>query len=184
MHRSGRSIALLALLSSGCPSEPVWAPPPFATVPLVAPPPPPDQTELALRIVSEECARLIGSINAGIEMVDKMGGTGTGDQQFERSATALEAIARAIESSVYRTPDLQRLAGFYVGVAKAQATLVREIGVALDKGDEATLSKAEGKLQTLGNMEDTVVSELNLRCRGIQAETPPTPGPPVVSGPR
>ena len=175
----------MALFAMSCASDPVWAPPPFSTVPIAQPPAPgPNPTEQALLVVSEECARLIGSINAGIEMVDKLGATGSGDQQFEQSASALEAIARAIESSVYRTPDLQRLAGFYVGVAKAQSILVREIGAALDKGDEAALTKAEGKLQALGNIEDTVVSELNLRCRGIGAETPSTPAPPVVSGPR
>jgi hypothetical protein len=156
-----------------------------------------------LRVVAEECARLIGSINAGIQLVDKTGTSG-GQQSFTATADALDAVARSLEASIYRTPDLQRLAGFYLGVARAQAKVVREIGVAIDSADQAGLAKAERSLASVTSLEDTVVSELNLRCRGIEPAkvAPPTmpsaapsssaapassgspPGAPVVSGPR
>lgn len=156
-----------------------------------------------MRVVAEECARLIGNINAGIQLVDKTGTSG-GQQSFSATAEALDAVARNLESSIYRTPDLQRLAGFYVGVARAQAKVVREIGEAIDSGDEARMAKAERSLASVTSAEDTVVSELNLRCRGIEpakvapptlpstapsssaapASSGSTGATPVVSGPR
>ncbi len=124
-----------------------------------------------LMVVSEECARLIGSINAGVELVNQMG---TGDKDpFESSATALEAVATTLSSSSFRTPDLQRMGGFYVGVIKTQAGLIREIGAALESGDEAKAKAAQAKLEQVGKMEDTVVEEVNVRCRGTSADGPP-----------
>ena len=177
--RRGAGIAAFLLVLCACPSERVSSPPPFSTVQTAPPPPGPSPEELALRVVAEECARLIGSINAGIALVDKTGTSG-GQQSFNATADALEAVARSLESSTYNTPDLQRLAGFYVGVARAQAKVVRDIGVAIDNADQPALAKAETSLASIANTEDTVVSELNLRCRGIEpAQAPP---PAVPSG--
>ncbi len=203
MRRGGAGIVAFLMLLCGCPSERASSPPPFSNIQTAPPPPQPDPNELALRVVAEECARLIGSINAGIQLVDKTGTSG-GQQSFTATADALDAVARSLEASIYRTPDLQRLAGFYLGVARAQAKVVREIGVAIDSADQAGLAKAERSLASVTSLEDTVVSELNLRCRGIEPAkvAPPTmppaapsssaapassgspPGAPVVSGPR
>jgi hypothetical protein len=176
MRRGGAGIMTLLILVCGCRSDNRASPPPFATF-QTAPPPRVNDDEAALRIVAEECARLIGSINAGIQLVDKTGTSG-GQQSFNATADALEAVARTLEASVYRTPDLQRLAGFYVGVARAQSKVVRDIGEAIDSGDQARMSKAERSLASVTNMEDTVVSELNLRCRGVE---PANVAPPAVS---
>jgi hypothetical protein len=203
MRRGSAGIVAFLMLLCACPSERASSPPPFSTVQTAQEPPQPSPEELALRVVAEECARLIGSINAGIQLVDKTGTSG-GQQSFTATADALEAVARSLETSVYRTPDLQRLAGFYVGVARAQAKVVREIGEAIDSSDQARMAKAERSLASVANTEDTVVSELNLRCRGIEpAAVPPPavsatvpassaapassgspPTAPVVSGPR
>lgn len=187
MRRGGAGIVALLMLLCACPSERASSPPPFSTIQTAPPPPQPSQDELALRVVAEECARLIGSINAGIQLVDKTGTTG-GQQSFTATAGALEAVAHSLETSVYRTPDLQRLAGFYVGVARAQAKVVREVGEAIDSADEARLAKAERSLASVANMEDTVVSELNLRCRGIEPAkvappTVPSAAPPSSAAP-
>lgn len=193
--------AALAAALTACPAERRQSAPPFSPMPMALPtstmPPPNAVPALDLATVADECARLIGSINAGVELVGQMSAKGSGDEQFELTAKALDAVGRTIEASIYRTPDLQRLAGFYLGVAKAQAQLVRDVGQALDQADEVALKRAEGRLQSLAGMEDTIVEEVNMRCRGTSGEpasvapaasgstTPGSvPSPSVVSGPR
>jgi hypothetical protein len=137
--------------------------------------PPPDPNALTLEIVSAECDKLIASINAGAEHVKQMGSkpSADGKDEFELTAQALEQVAAAIGEGGYRVPDLQRMGGFYMGVARGQAAVIRELSAAAGKGDEKAMADATAKFEQLGFQEDTVVAELNLQCRGIGAPDEP-----------
>lgn len=130
--------------------------------------PPPAAAPLSLAVAAEECTRLIGSINAGVAHVDAMGTSASseGKDEFEVTAQALEAVARAVSETTYYTPDLARLGGFYVGIAKAQGGVIRDIGRAIDAGDANAVHAGEGKLELLAKQEDALVLELNQLCRG------------------
>jgi hypothetical protein len=135
------------------------------------PPQETDPTALTLEVVSAECDKLIGSINAGAAHVKQMGSKAGADgkDEFESTALALEQVAQAIGEGGYRVPDLQRMGGFYMGVARAQAAVIREMNAAVAKGDEQQLAVATKKFEQLGFQEDTVVAELNLQCRGQES---------------
>jgi len=124
-----------------------------------------DPNALTLEIVSAECERLK-------QMGTKAGADGK--DEFELTAVALEQVAKAIGEGGYRVPDLQRMGGFYMGVARAQAVVIRELAAAVAKGDEALVAEATKKFEQLGFQEDTVVAELNLQCRGQgEGQAPP-----------
>src|SRR5688572_9854884 len=88
---------------------------------------PNDPNELTLEVVAEECERLIGSINAGRLHVEDVAAkaTAVGRDEFDDRAKAHESIARTVGETPYKTPDLQRLAGFYVGISIGQAAIMR-----------------------------------------------------------
>lgn len=179
------ALLILPLGALGCSepaSQPVVSPTPPAYVV-----PPPTAAPLRLAVAAEECTRLIGSINAGVAHVDAMGTSASseGKDEFEVTAQALEAVARAVSETTYYTPDLARLGGFYVGIAKAQGGVIREIGRAIDSGDANAVHAGEGKLELLAKQEDALVLELNQLCRGGAApaqargaaEDTPAPAP-------
>lgn len=130
--------------------------------------------EVALAIVVQECEVLIGSVNASVNHVAQMGSQANaeGKNQFEETAKALESVVRTIASAQFTTPDLQRISGFYIGVAQAQAVVIREMDAAATAADEAALEKAMVKFEELGKQEDIVVEELNLQCRGRKGDAP------------
>jgi hypothetical protein len=182
-----RWIALGLVLSMGCaPAEPaaVAEPPP------AEPPPPipmnwipkPGQV-VDLAMASRECTMLIGSINAGLAHVTEVGQktADAGGDTFYETALALESVVRAIESQTYVTPDLLRLGGFFLGIAKNQALVLRDIA-ATPEGDVVNLRASQERLGLLYQQEDSVLGELNLLCRGESrpAELAPVP---TVSAP-
>ncbi|MFO0551525.1 MAG: hypothetical protein U0271_24270 [Polyangiaceae bacterium] len=127
-----------------------------------------------------ECETLIGSINAGIAHVGQMeqSATSSGQDQFATTASALDSVARAIEERSFYSSDLQRLGGFYVGIAKAQASTLREMSAASAKGDTAAMNKALTNFEALGQQEDIVVEELNQKCGPYTAQAAPTASAP------
>ncbi|NUP04505.1 MAG: hypothetical protein HOW73_00400 [Polyangiaceae bacterium] len=141
--------------------------------------------ELTLEVVSEECERFIGSVNAGHAHIDNAGAmaTASGKDELEERARAHESVARTIGEVPYHTPDLQRLAGFYVGISIAQAAVLRDMSASMRRSDEKAAIAATTKFEQLGQQEDVVVEELNQQCRGRSGEEPP-PGAaqPAPSG--
>ena len=166
-------LSLLPLALAGCaePAAPVAPQQPAAPAYVVPAP----QPTISLAVASEECSRLIGSINAGIAHVDKMGDSANaeGKDEFEATAAALESVARAVADSVFLTPDLARLGGFYVGIARQQGAVIREVGKALDRADEPAVHAGEARLQILAKQEDALIEELNRLCRGGAAVARP-----------
>lgn len=155
------SLALALAVAGGCSATPEGAvrnsENPEAIDPMV---------EAHLQVVIAECAMLIGSVNAGVSHVQQMGQASADQDPFERTAQALESVARAIQETPYRTPDLQRIGGFYIGVARGQATTLRELDKAATANDERGVAEAQKRLDSLIEMESTVVQELNVQCRG------------------
>lgn len=124
--------------------------------------------ELTIEVVSEECERLIGVINAGRVHVDEVGThiAATGGDDLEARARALEAVAGTVIEPGYATPDLERLGGFYASIAITKARVLREMNAAVAKTDEAALQEATKRFEQLGQQEDIVVEEVNVQCRG------------------
>jgi hypothetical protein len=147
--------------------------------------------ELTIETVAEECERLIATINGGRALVEETTkqAEAAGADELEARARAHESVARGAGEVPFRTPDLQRLAGFYIGVSVGQAAVLRDMNASLKKGDEAALDKATKRFEQLGHQEDVVVDELNLQCRGHvddapSAAPPPSGGlPPAPSAP-
>jgi hypothetical protein len=185
-----RWLALGLVMSAGCgPAEPV----------VVAEPPPPETTVLLpsnwipqtgqvvdLATASRECTLLIGSINAGLAHATEVGQktADKGGDTFYETALALESVVRAIESQTYTTPDLLRLGGFFLGIAKNQALVLREIS-ATPEGDLVNLRANQERLGLLYQQEDSVLGELNLLCRGQArpSELAPIPTAPIPTAP-
>ena len=159
----------------GCSSGPASSPPALISPPPVVAPAPPT---LDLATASRECTMLIGTINAGINHVTEVGqaADAAGQDGFVESAEALERVASAVLEQRFVTPDLLRLGGFFVGIAKQQAVIFREIAATPD-GDEAKLGDAQTRLKMLYQQEDAVLSELNLLCRGEALPASPSPAP-------
>jgi hypothetical protein len=180
-----RWIALGLVLSNACaPAEPVVVSEPPPAEPL---PPPLPTNWLAkpgqvvdLATASRECTMLIGSINAGLAHVTEVGQktAESGGETFYETALALESVVRAVESQTYTTPDLLRLGGFFLGIAKNQALVLRDIA-ATPEGDVVSLRTSQERLGLLYQQEDSVLGELNLLCRGETrpAELAPVPAP-------
>lgn len=144
-------------------------------------PPPGPAPTLTLEEVASECERLIGTINAGIAHVE--GFSAGKDEDFEQTAQALEAVAQTLVENGYKTPDLQRIGGFYVGVLQNQARVLRAMITATEKGDEKALDESAGQWKMLGDQQDIVVEELNLQCRGRKdGEAPDKPAQEIPQG--
>jgi hypothetical protein len=187
-----RWIALSLGLSIGCaPAEPVVPEPAPQELPPPLPAnwlPQPGQV-VDLATASRECTLLIGSINAGLAHVTEVGQktADAGGDTFYETALALESVVRAIESQTYTTPDLLRLGGFFLGIAKNQALVLRDIA-ATPEGDLVNLRAGQERLGLLYQQEDSVLGELNLLCRG-QSRPPelapvPPPAPPSSAAPQ
>lgn len=191
-----RWFALSLGLSIGCaPTEPVVPEPAPQELPPPLPAnwlPQPGQV-VDLATASRECTLLIGSINAGLAHVTEVGQktADAGGDTFYETALALESVVRAIESQTYSTPDLLRLGGFFLGIAKNQALVLRDIA-ATPEGDLMNLRADQERLGLLYQQEDSVLGELNLLCRGqsrpaelapVPSASPPgsapAPGPPA-----
>ena len=118
----------------------------------------PEQTDaqpsngLTLEVAIEECSRLIGGGNGGQTFVEQTTAKANSDGKpgFEATAKALESVVRTILESPYRVPDLQRLSGFYAGVATNKSAVLREMAAAYDKDDKTGFDKAAAKLDELG----------------------------------
>ena len=144
--------------------------------------------KLTIEQVAEECERLIATINGGRALVEEAGAqaAAAGADDLEARARAHELVARGAGEVPYLAPDLQRLAGFYIGISVGQAAVLRDMNASLKKGDEAALDKATKRFEQLGQQEDVVVDELNLQCRGvvvIEAPPPAPLAPPAPSAP-
>lgn len=167
------ALALIALLAvSGCASNGTSS----------GEPPPGPAPTLTLEEVASECERMIGTINAGIAHVE--GFSAGKDEDFEQTAQALEAVAHALVENGYKTPDLQRIGGFYVGVLQNQARVLRAMITATEKGDEKALDESANQWKMLGDQQDIVVEELNLQCRGRkEGDAPDKPAEEIPQGP-
>lgn len=163
MKRAAVLAALLALTGCSSPTPGGVTPAPSGSAP-----------ELTIEVVSEECERLIATINGGRALVEEAAtqATAAGRDELEERARAHESVARGAGEVPFKTPDLQRLSGFYIGISVGQAAVLRDMSAALKRGDEAALDKATQRFEQLGQQEDVVVDELNLQCRGRVEPTP------------
>jgi len=154
------SLAALTLLAACGPAPGAPEAPPASQASMA---PPGASTEgvdeATLARWAEECDVAIALINAGVDQIEAMppGASPDGSPQ-------LEAMAKAREKQAFTSPDLARLGGFYVGLARALAGSAREMDQAIDSGDQARIASAQTKLDQLTVQEDAIVDEVNAYC--------------------
>lgn len=161
------SLAALTLLAACGPAPGAPEAPPASQASMA---PPGASTEgvdeATLARWAEECDVAIALINAGVDQIEAMppGASPDGSPQLEAMAKALEKAAAELEKQAFTSPDLARLGGFYVGLARALAGSAREMDQAIDSGDQARIASAQTKLDQLTVQEDAIVDEINAYC--------------------
>ncbi len=183
------ALALVGSLAVGCggssrsrpaPPTPGWG---VAAAPTVTAPP----VDPRIAIWTEECADLIGTINAGIGFVGEAKAD-PAKSELAATADALDSVARELEPKKFTHPDLARLSAWYTGVSKGLAQTTRQADDALRGEDEKLAAEVAGKADALAKQEDAIIDEINRVCEPFpQPEvavdpTRPTP-PPSGSAP-
>jgi hypothetical protein len=177
-------LVFFGTLALGCGAEPRasaptpgWGAPAAPTV--TAPP-----VDPRIAIWADECADLIGTINAGIGFVGEAKGDAA-KSDLSATADALDSVARELEPKRYTHPDLARLAAWYTGVSKGLAATTREADAALAKEDEKAAGDVAVKAEELTKQEDAIVDEINRVCEPFTPpdapsdEPQPLPAPPA-----
>jgi hypothetical protein len=163
-------------LAFGCGAEPRrsgptqgWGAP---AAPVVTAPP----VDPRIAIWGNECADLIGTINAGIGFVGEAKGDAA-KSDLSATADALDSVARELEPKRYSHPDLARLAAWYTGVSKGLAATTREADAALAKEDEKAAGEVAAKAEELTKQEDAIVDEINRVCEPFTPPDAPADAP-------
>jgi hypothetical protein len=160
--------AFAALSLAACGPSPGLPEAPPASQASMAPPGanPAGVDEATLMQWAAECDVVIGLINSGVARIESMppGASSDGAPQLEAMASALENVAAELEKQTFTSPDLARLGGFYVGLARALATSAREMEASVESGDAARIQASQTKLDQLTVQEDAIVDEINAYC--------------------
>jgi methyl-accepting chemotaxis protein len=117
----------------------------------------------------EECNALVGVINEGIDKVQKItaaspdGGTAVND--LRALADEMDAIAKQAEAAPLTISELQKLSGDYRAMAAEVAAAARELATAVDNVDGEKMKKAQERIVTTVQKEDSLVESINRFCQ-------------------
>ncbi|HTJ85069.1 MAG TPA: hypothetical protein VL400_25310 [Polyangiaceae bacterium] len=141
------AISFACVIVSGCDPKPRPASP---TAGWGAPPVAPTATAPAedprIAIWANECADLIGTINAGIEAVGKSKGSAdAGKSDLAATAESLESVATEVDGKQYTNPDLAQLKAIYAQVTRGLADTTRDTEASLNALHDAQEAAAAKK---------------------------------------